>query len=273
MSLGHRTWSTCAVFLLFVIVTALGFAAAPKANPATEERKDPLWERAHEEVYKSVDELNAQHDRELRHGKVLAKIMRGDPRQKILALTFDDGPHPQYTPRLLEILDKEQVKATFFVIGKMVERNPDLARAIVAGGHTLGNHTFSHVTLTKIPLLDIATEYQANNDVVQRVTGVKMRFCRPPGGDYDSHVIDAANALGLTTVLWTDDPGDYAQPGDPVVLKRTLSRLSNGGIILLHDGVEQTLDVLPKIIASARARGFRFVSLDELARSIARPRL
>jgi len=148
----------------------------------------------------------------------------------------------------------------------MVEKHPELLKAIAADGHTIGNHTFSHVTLTKIPVADIQVEYRANNDIVKKTIGQNMKFCRPPGGDYDSDVIHAAEACGLTTVLWTDDPGDYANPGDNVIEERTLAKLTNGGIILLHDGVKETLDVLPQIIAYAKKKGFSFVTIDEFSK-------
>lgn len=232
------------------------------------ERDDPYWKRALQEVYRSPEELRAQDAREHLRGRPLAKLTRGNPREKLLALTFDDGPHPQTTEALLAELKRLDVRATFFVIGKMVERHPELLKAIDAGGHLVGNHTFSHVTLTKIPEPNIETEYRANQDLVQSVLGKTMRYCRPPGGDYDATVIRAAEALGLTTVLWTDDPGDYARPGDALIEERTLAKLSNGGIILLHDGVDQTLAILPQVVRYAKSRGFRFVTVDELQRSL-----
>ncbi len=240
----------------------------PPVNPATERRNDPYWQNALREVYRSTEELKAQNDRELRRGLALAKLYRGNPKKKLLALTFDDGPHPDFTPKLLAILGKEKVRATFFMIGKMVEKYPDLAREVVQAGHVVGNHTFSHVTLTKIPPADVAVEYEAANDVIQKAAAVRPRFCRPPGGDYDAAVIKGAEEAGLTTVLWTDDPLDYASPGDGVLLSRVLGRLSNGGIILLHDGAQETLDVLPTILEYAKRKGYRFVGVDELQRSL-----
>jgi len=99
---------------------------------------------------------------------------------------------------------------------------------------------------------------------VKSITGETMRFCRPPGGDYDDAVIRAAMDIGLFTVLWTDDPGDYASPGDAKIEKRVLDRIGNGGIILIHDGVQQTIDVLPQIIEHLKGRGFRFVTVAEM---------
>jgi Polysaccharide deacetylase len=103
---------------------------------------------------------------------------------------------------------------------------------------------------------------------VDEVTPIRLgkppRWFRPPGGDYDEHVAEVAEALGYTMVLWTDDPGDYASPGQGVVLSRTLNTVDNGGILLLHDGIQETLDVLPQIIETLQQRGYQFVTIDEM---------
>ena len=246
----------------------------PKPNPATTtqsmmtgvtpgnvSRVEKFWARAEKEEYKSPEELLAQDAREIRKGRVYSNFMRGNPSIKAVALTFDDGPHPTYTPKLLAILRKYNIKATFFVIGKMVEQYPDLVRAEDADGDLVANHTYHHVNLNRIPIDEIALEWKSCNDAVKAVLGKQMRYCRPPGGDYDPDVIKAAMDAGLTTVLWTDDPGDYASPGDKKIEERVLDRITNGGIILLHDGVQQTVDVLPQIIVSLQKRGFKFQPL------------
>ncbi len=244
--------------------------AHPKGqtNKMTEDRLDQYWKRAQQEVYKSPEELTAQRAREFRRGYAVPTLMRGNVKNKWLALTFDDGPHPIYTNALLSILKKEKISATFFVVGFMAEKYPDLIKAEVVDGHLVANHTFSHVTLTHLPLDEVLTEYRACDDVIVRITGRKPTFCRPPGGDYDRSVVKAATVDGLVTVLWTDDPGDYAQPGTNIIEKDTLKRLENGGIILLHDGVQQTLDVLPQIIEHAKRNGFKFVTVDQMYRSL-----
>jgi peptidoglycan-N-acetylglucosamine deacetylase len=242
--------------------------ATNTASPASDLqiRLAAFWSRAKEESYRSTEELLAQHNTELRRCLHYAKLIRGDQQKRDIALTFDDGPHPAYTPQLLAILKRYDVKATFFVVGEMALKNPELIRAEKAAGHELGNHTFHHVNLTKIPISEVAIEWQACQDAIKSITGDTMRFCRPPGGDYDAQVIQSAMALHLTTVLWTDDPGDYASPGAQVIEVRILAQrnIENGGIILLHDGVQQTVDVLPQIIENLRARGFRFVTLSQM---------
>ena len=246
------------------LLVPLCFLNQRLVNPATERRNDPYWQRALKEEYKSPEELAAQERREVRRGQAIRTLRKGDRRRHQVLLTFDDGPHPDFTPALLKILSENHVKATFFVIGKMAEQFPEQIIAIHKAGHTLGNHTFSHVTLTKIQPQDVRVELRATNDLIQKISGVRMKYCRPPGGDYDREVLDEASELGLTTVLWTDDPGDYANPGDTVEYRSVMRKLTSGGIILLHDGSKDTLDILAKLIKSVRAKGLEFVSPDQM---------
>jgi peptidoglycan/xylan/chitin deacetylase (PgdA/CDA1 family) len=183
-----------------------------------------------------------------------------------LALTFDDGPHLVYTDELLAVLAKTHTKATFFVIGKQVDKYPQLVRAEMLQGEEVGNHTYDHVNLTQIPPELIGFELDECDRAIKRACGATARFFRPPGGDYDLDVIREATRRSYITTLWTDDPGDYAKPGADVVLQRTLDRLENGAIILLHDGIPETVDILPALITEARKRGYEFVTLSELAK-------
>lgn len=228
--------------------------------------RDRYWLNARREVYRSVLELVAQQDSEADRGIHYAKFFHGDQSRKEVALTFDDGPHPKYTPQLLRILKEEDVPATFFVVGEMAEKHADLIRADVAGGHIIGNHTYHHVSLVKIPPEYIATEIKACGEVIESILGRPPHLFRPPGGEYDQDVAQAAEALGYKIVLWTDDPGDYASPGRDVIEQRTLDRVGNGGIILLHDGIQQTINILPDLIHKLKARGYRFVTIDDMLR-------
>ena len=243
-------------------------APTPERAAAREEVKAPpadlLPEKAKKEKYKSPGELAAQHEDELRKGIHYRTLMRGDPGVAAVALTFDDGPHPRFTPQILAILKRYGIKATFFVVGQMAAKYPDQIRAEQAGGHLLANHTYHHVNLTQIPAWLVPTEWQACQIVVRHLTGEKMRFCRPPGGHYDQNVISAAMQEGLTTVFWTANSGDYASPGARAIESKALDGIGNGGIILLHDGVQQTLDVLPRIIEALRRRGYRFVTIAQM---------
>ena len=239
---------------------------AAAALKLVQSERDKYWLNAKNEVYKSTLELIAQHQAELLHGVHTETVLRGDPRRREIALTIDDGPHPLYTPKLLQILNLAGVPATFFVVGERAEQYPELVRAEVAGGHEVGNHTYDHVSLIKIPPEYIDTEIKACGDVLTQITGRPPHLFRPPGGEYNLAVSEAAEALGYKMILYSDDPGDYADPGTQVIETRTLDTISNGGIILLHDGSAQTLLILPQIIQRLKARGFRFVTVDQLLR-------
>lgn len=229
-----------------------------------------LPEGPYGEPYPSPEEIRRQDRQEHRRGIHLRKLIRGESSRPEVLLTFDDGPHPEYTLKLLNILDKHQVKATFFVIGKMVEKRPDLVRAIAERGHTLGNHSFTHRNLSRLSAKDIQQDLLMCHEAVETVTGgkVQMNVFRPPGGQYNKTVADVALSLGYTMILWTDDPGDYANPGDTVVETRTVDRLENGAVILLHDGSEDTLRVLDAILTRVKEDGLTPVSPRQMLREV-----
>ncbi|MDH7601533.1 MAG: polysaccharide deacetylase family protein [Armatimonadota bacterium] len=262
-----------AIRLATVLFVVLGLPGALAANaPAVNKERRPLpqaeesrfWLNAKKEVYKSVLELFAQHQDELNRGIRFHKLIKGDPSKKQVAITFDDGPHPTYTPKLLAILDAFDAKATFFLVGEKAEKYPQLVRMIMSGGNSIGNHTYHHVNLTKIPIEDVATEIKACGKVLQSITGQAPHLFRPPGGDYDRNVIQAATALGYITVLWTDNPGDYTSPGVKTIESRILDSIDNGSIILLHDGIRQTIDVLPQILRYLKSKGYELVTIDQM---------
>jgi peptidoglycan/xylan/chitin deacetylase (PgdA/CDA1 family) len=258
--------------LLLLVVSAVALSGCwPTAHKyklrghvSSQTLLDRYWRNAKQEVDKSVLELIAQEQVELRRGIRHHKFIAGNPRRKWLALTFDDGPHPYFTPALLTILKQFDVKATFFLVGDMAERHPELVKAEFQAGHSLGNHTYDHVNLTKIPTEDVATEIEACGDVIQAITKQRPHLFRPPGGDYDNHVSEAAEALGYTTVLWTDNAGDWISPGRKVIERKVLRRAYNGGVILMHDGIQETIDILPQLLTTLKKEGYEFVTVDQM---------
>ncbi len=203
-----------------------------------------------------------EHDRDLRI------IRRGNPDLPEVALTFDDGPHPEFLPRLLDKLRELNVHATFFVVGEKVADAPDMAARIVQDGHEIANHTFHHLNLTTIPLPFIESEIKSNNDMIYQACGVRPKFFRPPGGRADEDVYRIARDEKLTTVMWTDDPADFSSPGPEVIEGRLLGHIRPGAVILLHSGIEQTLAILPDFVAQLRRGGYRFVTMSEMAQHL-----
>jgi len=209
------------------------------------------------------------HDQtNLWQGDKLLSLWRGDPARREIALTFDDGPHPPFTQRLLALLKQLNVRATFFLVGKKVDQAPDVVALIARDGHEVANHTYHHLNLDKMTQADAATEIRLGNEAIKRACGKTPVMFRPPGGHHHPHVLRAAGSLGMTVILWTDDPADFANPGADVIVSRILEQVGNGSDILLHDGVEQTLEMLPDLIARLRQDGYRFVTLSEMVHKV-----
>jgi peptidoglycan-N-acetylglucosamine deacetylase len=219
-----------------------------------------------EDRYRSPAEVKARDEWEQEHYILFPKLVRGNPRQRQIALTFDDGPHPVFTQQLLTILQQENVTATFFVIGENVDAHPELVQQAAAQGIEIANHTYHHLRLPTIPVPNIATELREGALAIQRAIGYTTRLYRPPGGEYDTDVINTTRELQYVMVLWTDDPADYVDPGLNVIENRVIRDISDGGIILLHDGAKQTVQILPDLIHRLKARGYRFVTCSTLAR-------
>lgn len=183
-------------------------------------------------------------------------IFRGDVKNKEVALTFDDVPHPLYFPLVLDALRREKAKATFFIIGRNAQAYPYFIRDLVKDGHELGNHTFHHVRLPKLSDAQITQELKTTSDLLTKLTGKPARYFRPPGGEYSGRVLKIAAGLGLTNVFWTNDPGDFQNPGVETVESRFARHLRPGGIILLHDNAPDGLVALPDLLKVAREKGY-----------------
>ncbi|HEY3445833.1 MAG TPA: polysaccharide deacetylase family protein [Myxococcales bacterium] len=182
--------------------------------------------------------------------------------QKVVSLTFDDGPHPVNTPRVLEILKKHDVKATFFVTGEGVLKQPDLIRRIVAEGHTLGNHTFTHANLSKLTPAQAKVELEKTQAAIDKVLGYHypISVVRPPYGAGPA-VARAAMEPGQKIVLWNVDSNDWRYKNDDAKIMENIFAGSNsvqarGGTILMHDIQPQTVRVLDDVISRLQKQGF-----------------
>lgn len=184
---------------------------------------------------------------------------------KWIAITFDDGPHPQNTPRLLDMLRDRNIKATFFVIGRNVDLYPQVVRRTVAEGHEIGNHTYTHRLLSKLSDSEVRTELIRCRDAVARASGSPIRVMRPPYGGLHPRQREWVHAeFGYPTILWSVDPLDWRRPGPSVVTSRILKSTSAGGIVLAHDLHAQTVDAMPATLDELLRRGFQFVTVSQL---------
>ena len=198
-------------------------------------------------------------------GSRVVKLWRGDPNGKEVALTFDDGPHPAFTLRLLDLLRELHVNATFFVVGKKVDEAPWLLPRMLADGHEVANHTYNHLNLDNADESLVTSEIRLGQDAILRACGITTFSCRPPGGHHNISVLAGAEKMNCRTFLWSDDPADFANPGADVIEKRLIGKVTGGAIVLLHDGIEQTLEILPELITRLKRDGYRFVTVTELA--------
>jgi peptidoglycan/xylan/chitin deacetylase (PgdA/CDA1 family)/negative regulator of sigma E activity len=193
------------------------------------------------------------------------RLWRGNPRRREIALTFDDGPSPLTTPLLLAVLRRYRVPATFFVIGVHAQAYPYLVRQMVLQGDEVGDHSFHHPNLATLDPGTAGREIAEAASVIRAETGRPPRWFRPPGGDYTVEVADAARRAGMGLAMWTDNAGDWALPPAKRVVERVVAHAEPGAIVLLHNGTLNTVRALPRIIVELRRRGYRFVTLSEMA--------
>ncbi|MDB9540474.1 polysaccharide deacetylase family protein [Anabaenopsis tanganyikae CS-531] len=186
--------------------------------------------------------------------------------QKVIALTFDDGPWRETTSQVLDILKQNNIKATFFVVGQNVKNYPTLVQRVIAEGHAIGNHTWHHWYHYMNPNA-AAYEVKHTTEIIYQVTGVKTNLFRPPGGIMHNGLAAYARNNQYAIVLWSSDSLDYSLPSVPNLVNNVFRNAQPGGIVLLHDGGgnrSQTVQALPEIISKFRQQGYSFVTIPEL---------
>ena len=182
-----------------------------------------------------------------------------------IAMTFDDGPSPETTPRLLDILKQRNIKVTFFMIGQNAERNPDLVRRILAEGHEIGNHSWTHPQLSKLSDDRVTQEITKTQEAIKNASGFTPTTLRPPYGAITPRQRAwIESQFGLNIILWSVDPFDWKRPGPSVITQRILSGARPGAIILSHDIHKQTVDAMPATLDALLAKGFKFVTVSQL---------
>jgi peptidoglycan/xylan/chitin deacetylase (PgdA/CDA1 family) len=196
----------------------------------------------------------------------IREVSRGNSRHKKVALTFDDGPHPEFTSQLLAVLDFYDVPATFFFVGIQAQKYPHWVKMTNQAGHEIGSHTYDHFRLPKLPREEQVYQIDECQRLVEGLTGVTPRFLRPPGGQYDAQVRELAAERGMVLGLWDVALNDTRE-GKTVeqMLSTAARKVRSGSVVLAHDGIQATVDMLPELIESLRAQGYEFVTMSELA--------
>jgi peptidoglycan/xylan/chitin deacetylase (PgdA/CDA1 family) len=198
-------------------------------------------------------------------------------KEKVAALTFDDGPHPTFTPEILATLDKYNVKATFFMIGKEMEKYPNIVKEVALRGHVIANHTYTHPhSLESESEAQIIRELDKCEEIIEKMTGRRAHLFRPPRGLVNGAVLTIAAEEGYRTVLWTVSADHHDAPTPELMAKRVFEHRRPGCIILAHDGTFKSrwkdARALPMIIEELRNDGYRFVTIPELLKLARKPR-
>lgn len=196
-------------------------------------------------------------------------VVRRSPRpgSKLVALTFDDGPSPAWTGRVLRVLEKEGVRGTFFVVGRQARRHAAIVERASAAGHLVGSHGLTHARFSRLSAARVRSEVLGSWRLLRDAAGVTSRWVRPPYGAMNDAAWREIHRLGAQVVLWDVDPRDWERPGPRTIAKRVVARVRPGSIVLLHDGGgdrSQTVRALPIIIKELRERGYEFVTVEEL---------
>lgn len=181
--------------------------------------------------------------------------------EKRIAITFDDGPHRLYTPKLLDGLKERGIHATFFLVGENIGNNEALVKRMAEEGHLIGNHTFSHVQLTKMKKEDACREVQQTNERICAVTGSPVLYIRPPYGSWNDKL---QAEIPMTVTLWNLDSEDWKSQNTGKIVELVESEAKEGSIILLHDIFDTSVEAALRIVDDLTAQGYTFVTVDEL---------
>ncbi|MFK7812842.1 MAG: polysaccharide deacetylase family protein [Maribacter sp.] len=182
-----------------------------------------------------------------------------------IAITFDDGPHPEFTPKALALLKKYNAKATFFCIGEAVEKHPEILKRILAEGHLIGNHTYSHSkSFGFFNTEKVISELQQANRVIQKLTGNEMLLYRPAFAVTNPMIERAVKRLNVSSIGWNVRSLDTTSRSEKMILKRITDKVSKGDIILLHDTSQKTMNVLEQLLLFLQEKNLESVTVDQL---------
>lgn len=187
-----------------------------------------------------------------------ADIQEVKPR---IALTFDDGPHPVFTPKLLDGLKERNVKATFFVVGKNIVGNEEIIKRMDQEGHLIGNHTYDHVKITALKPETACDQILETSSLVKEITGKDTEYIRPPFGEWDKSL---ECGISLFPVLWSIDPLDWTTKNTDQVVNKVVEEAEEDAIILLHDYYDSSVEAALRIVDILQAEGYEFVTVDKL---------
>lgn len=190
-----------------------------------------------------------------------AALGETDPKEKYIALTFDDGPHPVYTPELLKGLRERKVHVTFFLIGQNIDGNEDIIRQMKEDGHLIGNHSQNHMQLTREQTREACDQINRTNEKIREITGQTPEYVRPPFGSWSEEL---ECIVPMKVVLWNVDPLDWKIQNRDRIVRHIVTHVEDGSIILLHDVYGTSVEAALEVIDTLTREGYNFVTVDEL---------
>ncbi|MCI8299626.1 MAG: polysaccharide deacetylase family protein [Lachnospiraceae bacterium] len=250
-------WGKCLVFDLCCICVVLGMTVLGVGNGEKMRRGVAAFWIQEDIRSASVDGVQGDTGEEEPQDTVLQE----QSEKKKIALTFDDGPHPQYTPKMLAVLKEKNVKATFFLLGEEVEKYPEIVKQIHEQGHVIGNHSYKHEQLSKLSLKQACERVDHTNRLIYDLTGVYPSYLRPPFGDWHEKLDCEANML---EVLWDVDTLDWSSQNHAQIVNKVLNNVQENDIILMHDGYETSVTAAAELIDTLTKQGYDFVTVDEI---------
>ncbi|EPY2273674.1 polysaccharide deacetylase family sporulation protein PdaB [Clostridium sporogenes] len=191
-------------------------------------------------------------------------IYRVDTKENKISLTFDVSRGDEYIEKILDILDENDVKATFFLVGDWIEQNPEKVKEIHSKGHEIGNHSHSHPNMSIVSKEKIIKDININDANIRKITGEGTKLFRFPGGYYNDEAVDIVNKMGLSSIQWDVDSIDWKEQGADLEYKRIIKKTKPGSILLFHNTAKYTPDNLPRIIKELKENGFEFVKVGDL---------
>ena len=241
-----REWMVLMLEAVLVLLLIFGYKSISAEKIAA-------WS---EEVDSSVNEWT----KKMKGGKEQEQ-QEEELQEKKIAITFDDGPHPVYTEKLLDGLKERDVKATFFVLGEKVKDYPDIIERMQEEGHIIGNHTYTHIQLRSSNREKFREELILTNQAISEITGQEVQYVRPPYGTWDKKLEEELN---MFPVLWNVDPHDWCTGNADKVTKAIVDKAKENSTILLHDCYQSSVDAALASIDILKERGFEFVTVEEI---------
>lgn len=244
--------------------------------PPKDAKVDPVWKKIPGYNGLKVN-IDASYDNMKKEGKFIEKLLvyeqvppkvhlsdlpaepiyKGHPDKPMISLLINVAWGEEYLLDILATLKKHNVKATFFLEGRWVQKNPDLAKMIAEGHHDIGNHSYTHPNLETLPTAKTIEELTKTNDIIEATTGVRPVWFAPPSGAFRKETVGIAKQMNMETIMWSVDTIDWQKPSKEVLLGRVLPKLHNGALILMHP-TQSTRDSLETLIAEARKKGYQF---------------